>query len=155
MSEFFNSQSLEILRICRHQAEQRADSQSIADSNHGMKPQMPSDQFAPSSFCKPSKCHHKKELKWSLGYSPVSEQCVSKTETKQTAKWKTLVNYEAWSSLSIAYTCLGFFKCLYFSRLIWAKSLLWRRANARNASQQTLYGVQRIHINLTLIHSSF
>ena len=34
-------------------------------------------------------------------------------------------------------------------------SLLWRRANARNVSQQTLYGVQHIHINLTLIQSSF
>ena len=30
--------------------------------------------------------------------------------------------------------------------------LLWRRANARNISQHTLYGVQHIHINLTLIH---
>ena len=28
----------------------------------------------------------------------------------------------------------------------------WRRANARNVSQHTLYGVQHIHINLTLIH---
>ena len=32
--------------------------------------------------------------------------------------------------------------------------LLWR-ANARNVSQQTLYGVQHIHINLTLIHYRF
>ena len=31
-------------------------------------------------------------------------------------------------------------------------SLLWRRANARNVSQHTLYSVQHIHINLTLIH---
>ena len=31
-------------------------------------------------------------------------------------------------------------------------SELWRRANARNVSQHTLYGVQHIHINLTLIH---
>ena len=34
-------------------------------------------------------------------------------------------------------------------------SLLWRRANARNVSQHTLYGVQHIHINLTLIHCTF
>ena len=27
--------------------------------------------------------------------------------------------------------------------------------NARNVSQQTPYGVQHIHINLTLIHSTF
>ena len=33
--------------------------------------------------------------------------------------------------------------------------LLWRRANARNVSQHTLYGVQHIHINLTLIHCTF
>ena len=32
-------------------------------------------------------------------------------------------------------------------------SELWRRANAQNVSQHTLsYGVQHIHINLTLIH---
>ena len=30
--------------------------------------------------------------------------------------------------------------------------LLRRRANARNVSQHTLWGVQHIHINLTLIH---
>ena len=35
-----------------------------------------------------------------------------------------------------------------------ASSMLWRRANARNVSQHTLYGVQHIHINLTLIHSA-
>ena len=29
------------------------------------------------------------------------------------------------------------------------------KANSRNVSQQTLYGVQHIHINLTLIHSTF
>ena len=34
-------------------------------------------------------------------------------------------------------------------------SLLWRRANARNVSQHTLYGVQHIHINFTLIHCTF
>ena len=33
--------------------------------------------------------------------------------------------------------------------------LLWRRANAQNVSQHTLYGVQHIHINLTLIHCTF
>ena len=32
---------------------------------------------------------------------------------------------------------------------------LWRRANARNVSQHTLYGVHHIHINLTLIHCIF
>ena len=31
-------------------------------------------------------------------------------------------------------------------------SLLSRRANARDVSQHTLYGVQHIHINLALIH---
>ena len=31
----------------------------------------------------------------------------------------------------------------------------WQRANARNISQQTLYSVQHIHINLILIYSSF
>ena len=30
-----------------------------------------------------------------------------------------------------------------------------QRANARNVSQHTLYGVQYIHINLTLIHCTF
>ena len=30
-----------------------------------------------------------------------------------------------------------------------------QRANARNVSQHTLYGVQHIHINLTLIHCTF
>ena len=30
-----------------------------------------------------------------------------------------------------------------------------RRANARNVSQHTLYGIQHIHINLTLIHCTF
>ena len=35
------------------------------------------------------------------------------------------------------------------------KSLLWRRDYARNVSQHTLYGVQHIHINLTLIHCKF
>ena len=32
---------------------------------------------------------------------------------------------------------------------------LSRRANARNVSQQTLYSVQHIHINHTLIHCTF
>ena len=36
-----------------------------------------------------------------------------------------------------------------------AVSLLWWRANAQNVSQHTLYGVQHIHINLTLIHCAF
>ena len=30
-----------------------------------------------------------------------------------------------------------------------------RGANPRNVSQHTLYGVQHIHINLTLIHCTF
>ena len=34
-------------------------------------------------------------------------------------------------------------------------SLLWRRANPRNISQHTLYGVQHIQINLMLIHCTF
>ena len=43
---------------------------------------------------------------------------------------------------------------------VWARSsralsLLWRRANAWNVSQHTLYGVQHVHINLTLIHCTF
>ena len=36
-----------------------------------------------------------------------------------------------------------------------SRTLLWRRANAQNVSQRTLYGVQHIHINLTLIHWRF
>ena len=36
--------------------------------------------------------------------------------------------------------------------LVLVSSLLWRRANARNVGQHTLYGVQHIDINLTLIH---
>ena len=38
------------------------------------------------------------------------------------------------------------------SLLVSPCSLLWRRANARNVSQHTLYDVQHIYINLTLIH---
>ena len=30
-----------------------------------------------------------------------------------------------------------------------------RRANTRNVSQHTIYGIQHIHINLTLINSTF
>ena len=41
------------------------------------------------------------------------------------------------------------------SSLIALETLLWRRANARSVSQHTLYGVQHIHINLTLIHCTF
>ena len=37
----------------------------------------------------------------------------------------------------------------------WCKALLWWRANARNISQHTLYGIQHIHINLTLIHCTY
>ena len=44
--------------------------------------------------------------------------------------------------------------CLYGDTSVLLGSLLWRRANARNVSQHTLYGVQHIHINLTLIHCS-
>ena len=34
-------------------------------------------------------------------------------------------------------------------------TIVWRRANARNVSQHTLYGVHHIHINLTLIHCTY
>ena len=43
----------------------------------------------------------------------------------------------------------------YSALLCLTLSLLWRRANARNVSQHTLYGIQHIHINLTLIHCTF
>ena len=45
--------------------------------------------------------------------------------------------------------------CLSIYLSIYLCFLLWQRANARNISQQTLYGVQHIHINLALIHSAF
>ena len=48
-----------------------------------------------------------------------------------------------------------FFTFLLLPPLYVYFSLLWRRANARNVSQHTLYGVQHIHINLTLIHCTF